>query len=59
MLCRGCICTIYDRINEVTNHPLLGNRERVKRREYGLSNYNGWNIPDVEYWLPFVDPKDK
>lgn len=23
MLCRGCICTIYDRINEVTNHPLL------------------------------------
>lgn len=22
-------------------------------------DYNGWNIPDVEYWLPFVDPKDK
>ena len=21
-------------------------------------DYNGWNIPDVEYWLPFVDPKD-
>lgn len=20
-------------------------------------DYNGWNIPDVEYWLPFVDPK--
>lgn len=22
-------------------------------------DYNGWNIPDVEYWLPLVDPKDK
>lgn len=22
-------------------------------------DYNEWNIPDVEYWLPFVDPKDK
>ena len=22
-------------------------------------DYNGWNIPDVEDWLPFVDPKDK
>ena len=22
-------------------------------------NYNGWNIPDVEYWLPFVDPKEE
>lgn len=22
-------------------------------------NYKGWNIPNVEYWLPFVDPKDK
>ena len=22
-------------------------------------SYNGWNIPDVEYWLPFVDPKEK
>ena len=22
-------------------------------------NYNGWNIPNVEYWLPFVNPKDK
>ena len=22
-------------------------------------SYNGWNIPDVEYWLPFVNPKDK
>lgn len=22
-------------------------------------DYNGWNIPDVEYWLPFVDPKDE
>ena len=22
-------------------------------------DYNGWNIPDVEYWLPFVNPKDK
>lgn len=22
-------------------------------------DYNGWNIPNVEYWLPFVDPKDK
>lgn len=22
-------------------------------------DYNGWNIHDVEYWLPFVDPKDK
>lgn len=22
-------------------------------------DYNGWNIPDVEYWLPFVDPKEK
>ena len=22
-------------------------------------DYNGWNIPDVEYWLPFVDPKGK
>lgn len=22
-------------------------------------DYNGWNIPDVAYWLPFVDPKDK
>ena len=22
-------------------------------------DYNGWNVPDVEYWLPFVDPKDK
>lgn len=21
--------------------------------------YNGWNIPDVEYWLPFVDPKEE
>ena len=21
-------------------------------------DYNGWNIPDVEYWLPFVDPKN-
>lgn len=21
--------------------------------------YNGWNIPNVEYWLPFVDPKEK
>lgn len=21
-------------------------------------DYNGWNIPDIEYWLPFVDPKD-
>ena len=21
-------------------------------------DYNGWNIPNVEYWLPFVDPKD-
>lgn len=20
-------------------------------------DYNGWNIPNVEYWLPFVDPK--
>lgn len=24
-----------------------------------VKDYNGWNIPDVEYWLPFVDPKDK
>ena len=22
-------------------------------------NYNGWNILDVEYWLPFINPKDK
>ena len=22
-------------------------------------DYNGWNTPDVEYWLPFVDPKDE
>lgn len=22
-------------------------------------DYNGWNIPNVEYWLPFVAPKDK
>ena len=22
-------------------------------------DYNGWNIPDVEYWLPFVAPKEK
>ena len=22
-------------------------------------DYNGWNIPDVEYWLSFVDPKEK
>lgn len=22
-------------------------------------DYNGWNIPDIEYWLPFVDPKGK
>lgn len=22
-------------------------------------DYNGWNIPDVEYWLPFVDTKEK
>lgn len=22
-------------------------------------DYNGWNIPNVEYWLPFVDPKEK
>ena len=22
-------------------------------------DYNGWNITDVEYWLPFVDPKEK
>lgn len=22
-------------------------------------DYNEWNIPDVEYWLPFVDPKDE
>lgn len=22
-------------------------------------DYNGWNIPNVEYWLPFVSPKDK
>lgn len=21
--------------------------------------YNGWNIPDVEYWLPFVNPKNE
>ena len=21
-------------------------------------DYNGWNIPDVEYWLPYVNPKD-
>ena len=21
-------------------------------------DYNGWNIPNVEYWLPFVDPKN-
>ena len=22
-------------------------------------SYNGWNIPDIEYWLPFANPKDK
>lgn len=22
-------------------------------------DYNGWNIPNVEYWLPFVNPKYK
>lgn len=22
-------------------------------------DYNGWNIPDVEYWQPFVDPKNE
>lgn len=22
-------------------------------------DYNGWNIPNVEYWLPFINPKDK
>lgn len=22
-------------------------------------DYNGWNIPNVEYWLPFVNPKGK
>lgn len=22
-------------------------------------DYNGWNMPNVEYWLPFVNPKDK
>lgn len=22
-------------------------------------DYNGWNIPNVEYWIPYVDPKDK
>ena len=43
MLCRGCICTIYDRINEVTNHPLLGNREMVKRREYEEKDYNQYS----------------
>lgn len=32
MLCRGCICTIYDRINEVTNHPLLQKGEGKKKR---------------------------
>ena len=21
-------------------------------------DYNGWNIPDVEYWLPYVNPKN-
>ena len=21
-------------------------------------DYNGWNIPNVEYWLPFVNPKE-
>lgn len=20
-------------------------------------DYNGWNIPNVEYWLPFINPK--
>ena len=32
MLCRGCICTIYDRINEVTNHPLPFTGEGKKKR---------------------------
>lgn len=22
-------------------------------------DYNGWNIPNVEYWLPSINPKDK
>ena len=22
-------------------------------------DYDGWNIPNVEYWLPFINPKDK
>lgn len=22
-------------------------------------DYNGWNIPNVEYWLPFVDPQKR
>ena len=30
MLCRGCICTIYDRIYEVTSHPILQQGEGKK-----------------------------
>jgi hypothetical protein len=22
-------------------------------------DYKGWNIPDIEYWQPFVDPKEE
>ena len=33
MLCRGCICTIYDRIYEVTSHPLLQQGEGKKKED--------------------------
>lgn len=39
MLCRGCICTIYDRINEVTNHPLhVTDGEGKKKEKYVIAN---------------------
>lgn len=36
-----CCYWLYGRKGHlVTNHPLLGNRERVKRREYGRNKKN-------------------
>lgn len=49
VICDRCGKTFIDQFNGIA----------AWLDEGTAKDYNGWNIPDVEYWLPFVDPKDK
>lgn len=43
-------CIILTKFGKISFGHIVGDRTRIK-------NYNGWNIPDVEFWMPFIDPE--